>query len=817
MIKNYFKIAFRNLWKRKIFSLINIAGLAIGISASLIIYLIVQFDLSFDKQHKDGERIYRVVSESSSNGELYKTAGVPLPMFEAIKNEVSGVEFSVPLIAKNSNVQVSGPVGSGIPLTSYRHDAKLIYTNTNYFKLLNYEWIAGTPATALDKPLQTVLTAERAMVYFPQVKMTDIIGRQLIYDDTVLATVTGIVKIIKGNTDFTFKEFISLATLTSNAEINAVNSWHQWGGVSSAEQLFVKLLPNVSATKMDLLLTDLLVKKRTEENGVNSSKCLLQPLSDLHFNPVYGNFNQRQADRATLYALLIVALFLLLLGCINFINLSTAQATERAKEIGVRKSVGAFKYQLVLQFLTETIILSLLAAIVSVLISPVLLGLFKDFIPPEITPSFIYTKSVFYFLSILIIVISLLAGLYPSFILTKFKPALVLKGQLLSGNGGKQNNNFRQLLTISQFAIAQFFIIATLVVAQQVHYSLTKNLGFKTDAIAFISFPWKNVKPDTKFVLLDKIQKLPGIERSCLGSLPPSSNGKGSSSLSFMQGKNKIEIDVEHKAGDSNYFSLYHLKLLAGRVSRPSEKIKEYVINETCAKKLGFEKPEDAVGKMLMGEDEPQSVTGVMADFNTSSTRDVIKPVVFTSDQNVNTLHFAFTRSKDGAVAWQKTLSTIEGYWKELYPGEPFEYQFFDESIAAFYKKETDTVKLLKWSSGLAIFISSLGLLGLVIFMANQRTKEIGVRKVLGAKVLQIVFILSKDFIKLVLIALLIATPLAYYCMHKWLQDFVYRINMPLWIFLLTGSSTVCIAFITISFQAVKAALMNPVKSLKAE
>ncbi|WP_301922010.1 ABC transporter permease [Ferruginibacter sp.] len=817
MIKNNLKIAFRNLWKRKIFSLINIAGLAIGISASLIIYLIVQFDLSFDKQHKDGERIYRVVSESNSNGELYKTSGVPLPMFEAIKNEVSGVELSVPLIAKNSNVQVSGPVGSGIPLTIYRHDAKLIYTNTNYFKLLNYEWIAGTPATALDKPLQTVLTAERAMVYFPQVKMTDIIGRQLIYDDTVLATVTGIVKRIKGNTDFTFKEFISLATLTNNPEINAVNSWHQWGGVSSAEQLFVKLLPNVSATKMDLLLTDLLVKKRTEENGVNRSKCQLQPLSDLHFNPVYGNFNQRQADKPTLNALLIVAIFLLLLGCINFINLSTAQATERAKEIGVRKSVGAFKYQLVFQFLTETFVLSLLAAIVSILISPLLLEVFKDFIPPEITTSFIYTKNVFYFLSVLIIIISVLAGLHPSFILTKFKPALVLKGQLLSGKGGKQNNNFRHLLTISQFAIAQFFIIATLVVAQQVHYSLTKDLGFKTDAIAFISFPWKNVKPDTKFVLLDKIQKLPGIERSCLGSLPPSSNGKESSSLSFMQGKNKIEIDVEHKSGDSNYFSLYHLKLLAGRVSRPSEKIKEYVINETCAKKLGFEKPEDAVGKMLMGEDEPQPVTGVMADFNTSSTRDVIKPVVFTADQNLNTLHFAFTRSKDGAVAWQKTLSAIEGYWKEFYPGEPFEYQFFDESIVAFYKKETDTVKLLEWSSGLAIFISSLGLLGLVIFMANQRTKEIGVRKVLGATVSQIVFILSKDFIKLVLIALLIATPLAYYCMHKWLQDFVYRINMPLWIFILTGFSTVCIAFITICFQSLKAALMNPVKSLKSE
>ena len=509
-----------------------------------------------------------------------------------------------------------------------------------------------------------------------------------------------------------------------------------------------------------------------------------------------------------------------MLGCINFINLSTAQATERAKEIGIRKSVGAFKYQLVFQFLTETIILTLLAAILSVLISPFLLVLFKDFIPPEITPSFIYKKNIFYFLSIIVLVISLLAGLYPSFILTKFKPALVLKGQLLMGNTGKQNNNFRSLLTVLQFAIAQFFIIATLVVGQQVHYSLNKDLGFKKDAIVFINLPFKgkNINANTKFVLLDKIKNLVGIEKTCLGSSPPSSQGRSISSINYIQGTNNILIDVEHKSGDSNFFQLYHLKLLAGRVSRQSEKVVEYVINETCAKKFGFAKPEDAIGKMLTGGmDEPEPIVGVMADFNTYSTHLVIKPVMFSSNRNPSTLHLAFSKSAEGVITWQKTLSTIEGYWKELYPGEPFEYQFFDESIAAFYKKETDTVKLLEWSSGLAIFISSLGLLGLVIFMANQRTKEIGVRKVLGAKVSQIVFILSKDFIKLVLIALLIATPLAYYWMHKWLQDFVYRINMPLWIFLLTGSSTVCIAFITISFQAVKAALMNPVKSLKAD
>ncbi len=814
----YFKIACRSLYKRKMFSLINVAGLAIGISAALIIFLLVQFDFSFDKQHKDAGRIYRVVSESGPRNEVYKNPGVPVPMFTAIENEVTGIETAVPIIMKSYDVKVTSTSDSGISTIKYRDNAKLIYTNNNYFKLLNYEWEAGNSGHALDNPLQTVLTEERANVYFPHKKPADIIGKQLLYDDSLLTTVTGVVKALKENTDFTFKEFVSISTVSTSALKNNYN-WDQWNAVNSDLQLFVKLSPGISSKKLTADLTGLLIKHKDEDPATSNSKLLLQPLSDIHFNAEYGTFDQRVANKPTLFALLIVALFLLLLGCINFINLSTAQASERAKEIGIRKTIGAFKGQLVKQFLMETVILTIAAAVISIFLAPVILNLFSDFIPPEINSSFIFTVPVFVFVLLLVIIVSLLSGLYPSLIITKYKPASVLKGQFTSAQSSKGNNNFRRVLTVFQFGIAQFFIIATLIVGQQVYYSLSKDLGFKKDAIAYIRLPWKDKSQTKKSVLLQKIKSQEGIELACLANSAPSSPNTMSSDIRYFNGKNDMETDVEQKYGGPDYFKLYQLKLLAGRATMPSDTISEYVINETYSKILGFAQPADAIGKMLDGGMSGYKIpiVGVMADFHTKSTHVAIKPLLVASGSRFNTIHFAFSKTAEGTVAWQRTLQKIEADWKEIYPGEPFEYTFFDESIAAFYKTETNTVKLLKWSSALAVFISCLGLLGLVIFMANKRTKEIGVRKVLGATTIQIVSMLSKDFIKLVLIALVIASPLAYYFMSKWLQDFVYRINIPIWVFAVTGIGAVLIAFATISYQSINAARANPVKSLRTE
>jgi putative ABC transport system permease protein len=347
---------------------------------------------------------------------------------------------------------------------------------------------------------------------------------------------------------------------------------------------------------------------------------------------------------------------------------------------------------------------------------------------------------------------------------------------------------------------------------------LSKELGYKKDAIAYLNLPWNNKDVTKKNVLLEKIKALPNVEMACLAGNPPCSGSTSTSGLSFTKGTQKMENDVEYKYGDSNYFNLYQLKLLTGRIVLPSDTIAEYVINETYSKILGFTKPEDAIGKMLDGGMSKGSIpiVGVMADFHTKSTRVAIKPLLIASGKKFNTLHFSFTKTS-GAKVWQNTLQQIGTCWKEVYPEESYEYKFFDESIAAFYKSETDMTKLLKWTSGLTIFISCLGLLGLAIFMANKRTKEIGVRKILGASPSQIIAMLSKDFIPLVLLALLIATPVAWYFTSKWLQNFTYRISMPIWVFVITGLCAIAIAFITVGFQTIKAAIANPIKSLRTE
>jgi putative ABC transport system permease protein len=817
MIKNYFKIAWRSLLKRKAFSIINIIGLAIGISASLVIFLLVHFDFSFDTQHKDADRIYRVVSESGpEQGDVYKNSGSPVPMQEVVQNQMSGVEFSVPFICMDYGVSVKRNLNVKKPIVHYHEDANIIFANSNYFKLIQYQWIAGNAETALGGINQLVLSEERARTYFPNSTFSEILGQQLVYNDSIQATITGIVKKLEGNTDFRFEEFISYQTVVESNLKNNWN-WNDWGSSTSDVQLFVKLLPNVAITQFDKKLTTILIKNKEEDAKKSKSKCQLQPLSDIHFNADYDNFNGRLAHKPTLYALILVGILLLVLGCINFINLSTAQSIERAKEVGVRKCIGAYKRQLVFQFLTETFTLTLLATIVSLFLAPAILTVFSDFIPAGITASMIYTPQILIFLFLLVIFVALLSGIYPSFVLTKFHPVRVLKGQLSEIKGNKQT--FRQVLTVSQFTIAQFFIMATLIVELQVHFSLNKDLGFKKEAIAFIQTPFDALNKNAKYTLIEKMKQIPSISKICLAGSAPSSSSMHTSGLVYHDNKRKVETDVEFKFGDADYFELYGLKILAGRAPKKSDTIAEYVINETYLKVLGFKSPAEAIGKRIDGGMSIGSkpIVGVVNDFHVRSTRTAIKPLLFTSRlQYSQIIHFAFPTNTKSAD-WSKSIDKINEEWKKLYPDSPFECRFFDEAIANFYKKERDTTQLLIWSSGLAIFISCLGLLGLVIFITNQRRKEIGVRKVLGASIPQLVFLLSKEFLKLVIISLVIATLLAWYFMHQWLQDYVYRINMPIWVFVATGIGAILIAFATTAYQSYRSAAVNPIKSLRTE
>ena len=823
MLKNYFTIAVRNFWKQKIFSLINVSGLAIGISAALVIYLLVQFEFSFEKFRKDNDRIYRVITDITFPGEsLFRNSGVPMPMPKAVRSELTGIETATHFVA-TYETKVSMPVAGSQSPAEFKKQTDILYADEFYFSLFEYDWIAGSKQTALKDPYQVVLTEERAKIYFGNLPARDIIGKQITYDDSIKTIVSGIVKTPKEKaTDFKFKEFISLATVWTTGLKDHFGG-DDWGSINSVSQLFVKLKTGTRPEQVNAQFAELREKYRDKkEQEKDNTKHRLQSLSNIHFNADYGSLGDgRQAHKPTLYGLLAVALFLLLLGCINFINLTTAQSAQRAKEVGIRKTLGSGKRELIFQFLSETLLLTLLATILSIAILPWLLKVFSDFIPPEINFNSVNQTHVWIFLLLLILVMTVFSGFYPALILTKFKPVTVLKNQLHEGTAKSRKAWLRKSLTITQFVIAQFLVIATLVVSKQINFSLNKDLGYKKDAIVYFRTEWNFFSDKTdnrRFALLEKIKQMPDVEKVSLSSNSPAHGGASSTTMKVDNGKKEIELMTETMMADPGYFDIYKLKLVAGRLPAQSDTLKEYLVNESFTRSFGFTNPGDAIGRTVARGKQRVPIVGVLKDFHTKSTHEPIKPVAYSSvEKNSYVINMALKSESGSPGLWKAVLGKVEKEFKKIYPEDDFKYEFFDETIAAFYKKEQDVSRLLKWAAGLCIFISCLGLLGLVIYTTNTRTKEIGVRKVLGASVVQIVSLLSKDLLSLVLIAFIIATPLAWLAMSNWLQDFAYRTNISWWVFAACGVSMLVIALVLLSIRTIRAALTNPVKSLRTE
>jgi putative ABC transport system permease protein len=817
MVKNYFKIAVRALSKSKVVAAINIMGLAIGISASLVIYLLVNYHFSFDKFEKDGDRIYRVTSNFDFSGETYQNSGVCNPMAKAVSKEVTGIDAVVSFRTFNGDGKVSIPMAGKDAPVVFKNQKNIVFADSNYFNLIGYNWLAGSAKTSLNHPNQIVLTKSAADVYFPGMGLKDVVGKQVIIDDTVKTTVAGVVKDLEANTDFTFRTFISYAALESTSL--KPDDWNNWNNTNGAQQLFLKLAAGTSPSTIEKKIALLYKKNHVQEAGDKSKTWhLLQPLSDVHFNKDYGTFDLPVAHKPTLYGLLAVATFLLILGCINFINLTTAHAAQRAKEIGIRKTMGSSRKQLIIQFLSETFLLTSCATILSSVLTPLILKAFSGFIPEGLQFNLITHTDIIIFLLLLIIVVTVLSGFYPAIILSAFKPVLVLKNQAYSNTGKTRNASLRKSLTISQFVIAQVFIMAAILVSKQISYSTSKDLGYKKDAIVYVQTNYFDTVKSNKYVLMEKLKAIPGIAMVSLSSTAPASGSTWSGTMKYKDGKKEVEADVQQKYADTNYIHLYKLKLLAGSNYRMSDTVNSFLINETFAHILGFKNSGEAVGKNLEWSNKQIAIAGVISDFHQKSLRESIKPLVIGSWENTErTISMALQPQIPGSDTWKKAIAKIEKAWKEVYPQEDFEYHFFDKDIAKFYEAEQNIASLLMWATGLAVFISCLGLFGLVIYTTNQRTKEIGVRKILGASVSQIVQLITKDFILLVLLAFAIAMPLAWFGMSKWLDNFAYRTSISWWIFLLAGSSMIIVALVTLSLQTIKAAIANPVKSLRTE
>ena len=830
MLRKYFKIAWRNLSKNKITTTINILGLAIGICACMVIYLVAQFELSYENFQPDKDRIYRAVMDVDfGTGEVNHIGNVAYSAGLTMRDHLTGIDKVAGFF--NAYFSVTVPDRSKTPKRFDPHDndypSELIITEPEYFSIFRYEWLAGNAASSLSEPFEVVLTESNAHKYFGSVPVDEMLGRELTYDDSLHVRVSGIVKDLPDNTDFVFKDFISISTikasfLNKSGRLQGVID----GGYSDFGQVFVKLLKGVKPGHFDAQVPVIRAGQRFKKFAGNNTAYRLEPLSDIHFNSGYRDFYSRKAQLPLLYGLMCIAAFILIIAAVNFANLSTAQSFKRVKEIGIRKVMGSTRTSLAVQFLCEALLITIFAALLSLLLLKPALVVFHEIVPTQMVFSW-RTPSLFIGLLAVTFITSLLAGIYPAKVLSAYRPALCLKDQGVSLGGRK--NYIRKVLIVFQFSVSLVFIIGTLVINDQVHFMLDKSLGFTKDAI--IGFDINPRLPGAeKYLLAEKIRGLAGVDMvSVAQDLPQTKYARGAGI--YCKDKGTVIQQCIYRAGDEYYVPLFGLKIVEGRNIIPpagNDSVTEFLVNETAARQLGFQKPGDAIGHIIQtgafGKGLPYVintglVVGVVADFHSQPLDMAIQPTTIMASRN---LYYAMVNIKLSTKGrkvsdFDQTIAAIKKQWGEIYSNERFDYVFFDSVISNFYTAQRKMLHTMNLASILAIFISCLGLFGISAFIIVQRTREIGIRKVLGASVTSIVGILVKEFAVLIGLAAVIASPVSWYLMHRWLNDFAYRIDMNIWIFLLAGLSTIVIALVTVGYYTIKAALANPIKSLKTE
>lgn len=804
--------AFRTLRRNKLLAAINALGLSIGISACLTIFLIAHYELSFDRFQPDGDRIYRLYSTTSGvSGSA--NSGVPTGLPIAVREQFTGIESLTNFHTFAAKVEV--PSGNGAAMNFGNHE-KIIFAAPDYFEVFNYyQWVAGSPRQSLTEPFKVVITESRARTYFGDIHPISVIGKAIRYGDSLVVTVSGIVKDIKERTDLDFTDLISYSSIERswlNENYFRLNSWRM---INSNCQLFIKLASGTSRDKFETQLAQLTRKYR--ENNPDFEETFvpeLQPLKDLHFNSRLWIFDYSRsvAEKSTLRLLIFVAALLLIIASINFINLETAQGARRSKEVGVRKVLGSSRQELIYRFLSESFVLCVLAVFLSVVWTELSFTYFSYYFPEGLV--FDMTDPVItLFLISCIVVVTLLAGLYPAFVISSYRPALALKDLAYSTTGTSRSAFIRKGLTVFQFTVSQILIVATIVAASQLNYMLNKDLGFDPDAVVSVRTPWGGNR-EKCFTLKNELSQIPEIQALTLSGNQPLTAGYITQMMTFDNGKEVVRHNVHLKRGDTSYLGVYGIQLLAGRNLLPIDSAHELLINETYMRLLGFDQPRDMIGKTI---DSIASVVGVVKDFHGQTLHREIKPTAISYGSDERNFGIKLFTPQNKVADLKSGLAKIEAAWKKIYPEEKFEYYFVDDMIQRYYKTEERTGKLASMATVIAILISCLGLFGLSSFTVIQRTKEIGIRKVLGATVNSILVLLSKDFLKLVIIAFVLSAPLSYYVSDWWLRRFAYKIDLNAWIFMISALFSVLIAFVTISFRTVSAAKSDPVKSLRYE
>ena len=785
-------IILRKMRRNRMSSVVNILGLSLGISCTFMIAVLLRFELSFNTMYPKGDRIYRVVTqEGRQGGGTGYTSGSPGAISEAMLKEFPDVEQATMVFVNQAGqftVQNAGVE------KKFKQDEGVVYALPEFFRMFDIRMIEGAPK--LDEPNTVVLTQQVARRLFGSESP---LGKTVRLNGRTDLTIVGVAADPPENSDLAYTVYISGAGLKKN------QTWiFDWRNLSSNIQTFVLLREHASVSHVESMFPRF--KNEYMRAVTYKREFSLQPLSAMHYEPEYADLQPFVVSSTTLAALGIIGLFLILTACVNFVNMATAQASNRAREVGVRKVLGAFKKQIAMQFLGETLFTIVVSCLLSLVIAELVFPVVTRALNLPINLQLL-DPMLIGFLLFLVIVMTLLSGLYPALILSGFVPASALKGQATTGG-----RILRRGLVVFQFAISQMLMAGTLVVILQMQHVKTLDLGLNPEGVLTVPIPGDTNQLGT---LKNRLKEDPNIRSVSFSWTSAISNNDWDSNIRYQQNGETRLLTTDLKFADPEYLATYGLTLLAGRNYAKADTIKEFVVNEAFIHAMGIQRPADALGKMIqLGRTRaPMPIVGVVRDFNARSLHEAIRPCLLATRVSA----YSEIGMKVRAADLHATLVHIEKVWTAIFPEHIFEYQFLDERIKRFYEQEERVQFLFGLFAPIAILIGCIGLIGLVSFVTTRKTKEIGVRKVLGASVTNILMMLSKEFVQLIVLAFAVAVPVSYYVMNGWLENFAYRIAIGPLVFLAVFLATALIAALTVGYRSIRAATANPVESLRYE
>ncbi len=799
MFRNYIKIAYRNLIKHKTLTIINILGLSMGLTCAILTFLFIEYELSFDKHHANAEKIYRVVEEARYANRTYHWSTTAFPLADALRSDFSEFEF-VAQAGGITNTIISVDDGLGNKI-KFKED-QVLYADPDYLKVFDNEWLSGNPETALNEASSIILTSATATKYFGELSPHDAIGKTLLFDGKDPLIITGIIADLPTNSTLLFSVLVPFELFKLKDPYSANNWSGNYNGTT-----FVVVPTNLASHEIEKKIASWKSKYLSAEDDDRISY-FLQPLTDIHTDEKYvSSPGSYVMPKKYLAGAFTTGIFILLLACVNFVNLATAHASNRVKEVGVRKTMGGKRSQLISQFLIENAMLTSLAIVLSLTTTQFLVLELNELLS-DINLTLTLHLEHLVLITCFGFFIAVVAGIYPAYVMSAYKPAFAFQNT----KNTKNTLLLRRILVVFQFTVVQAMIISTLVVASQMSYVLEKDLGYEENAVLTVPIP-----DISKIeIFRQELTSNPDIVDVAFGSGPPTSTNRSYGTNTRLPHQSKGEgISTEMKAIGKNYINFYELEIIAGRnFTYVSDDSVQYIVNEKLAKSLGWG-PEEAIGQKIAINEGEATIIGVLKDFHNNTLQDDITPCILL---NWNLFYdVANIRYNADQSNVTQTIDFISDKWGVIFPESVFEYTFLEDFLEKDYKQEHLIFSGFKVFSFIAIFIGCLGLFGMIQFVALKRTKEIGIRKILGATTLNLASILSSELLRLVVLAFIIACPIGYYFMSDWLLGFAYHIDLSWQIFVFAGLGALAITSLTVSYQTFKTANANPVEALRYE